>query len=62
LSTYLARLANVICTANETEIRSDVTLGGRLIIEHAGNLVVSYAPFEHIERGARNRHRRHDAG
>ena len=53
MSADLARFAHVICAANESDIRSDSTLGGKLIIEHAGNLEVSYAPFEHIQRGAR---------
>lgn len=53
MSVYLARFADVIRTASEAAIRSDVTLGGRLIAEKAGNLTISYAPFEHIERGAR---------
>ena len=45
--------SDAIRAANESDIRSDVTLGGKLIIEQAENLVVSYAPFDHIERGAR---------
>jgi hypothetical protein len=53
LSAYLARFAHVICTANESDIRSNVTLGGRLIIECACNLEASREPFEHIEQGVR---------
>jgi len=53
LSIYLARFARSICAASAFDIRSDVTLGGKLIIEQVGNLEVSYAPFEHIEREAR---------
>jgi len=53
LSAYLTRFAEIICAANEPTIRSDVTLGGQLVIERSGNLTISYAPFEHIQRGAR---------
>ena len=48
LSDYLARFADVICAANESTIRSDVTLGDQLVVERSGNLTISYAPFEHI--------------
>ena len=53
MSTYLTRFAEIICATNDTAIRSDVTLGGQLVIEQSGNLTISYAPFEHIQRGAR---------
>jgi hypothetical protein len=52
-SAHLTRFAPILTAASEDAIRGDVTLGGQLVIERAGDLVVSYAPFEHIELSAR---------
>src|SRR5579883_3166075 len=49
----LQRFASVITEATESEITSDVTLGGRLLLANQHPLTISYAPFEHIQRGAR---------
>jgi hypothetical protein len=43
----------VLTSAAEAEIRADVTLGSRLVLSQSGSLVVSYAPFEHIQRCAK---------
>ena len=53
MSLHLDRLADLICSVSEKDVRSDVTLGGRLVLSSAGQLVVSYAPFEYIQYGAR---------
>lgn len=53
MSPHIDSFADLICGATENDIRSDVTLAGRLVLSSAGPLVVSYAPFEHIQRGAR---------
>lgn len=53
MSVHLNRYAKIICESDEVTIRSDVTLGGQLIIEQSGKLTVSYAPFEHVKRTAR---------
>ncbi|BCM81591.1 hypothetical protein [Methylobacterium indicum] len=53
MSDFLARFAPVITAASEAEIREDPTLSGRLVIGSAGDLTVSYAPFEHVVPTAR---------
>jgi hypothetical protein len=53
LSELLSRFRNLITSASEQEIRADVTLGRRLLIDEAGPITISYAPSEHIQRGAR---------
>ncbi|TGS19046.1 hypothetical protein EN852_001600 [Mesorhizobium sp. M2E.F.Ca.ET.209.01.1.1] len=53
MSAKLALYSSVIRSTHEAALRSDVTLGGRLLLERSGDLVISYAPFEHIEREAR---------
>lgn len=53
MSAHLARFASTIRSASEAEIRAEVTLGGRLTMDKAGDVTVSYAPFEHVQRGAR---------
>jgi len=50
---HVNRFAESIRNATENDIRSDVTLNGRLVLNSAGPLVISYAPFEHIQHGAR---------
>jgi hypothetical protein len=52
VSELLARHATTILAASEAELRADVTLGGKLIMDRAGNIKISYAPFEHIQRTA----------
>ncbi|MET4320346.1 hypothetical protein [Bradyrhizobium sp. RT5a] len=49
----LQRFANLIRDAHESEIAADVTLGGRLLLAQQHPLSISYAPFEHIQHGAR---------
>jgi len=53
LSFLFDRYASIISNASEAEIRSDATLGSRLLLSQSGNITVSYAPFEHIEHGAK---------
>ena len=53
MSAHLTRFADFICAADDYAIRSDVTLGGGLVLERSGNLTVSYAATEHVQRGAR---------
>ncbi|MBJ6127386.1 hypothetical protein [Microvirga splendida] len=52
MSTLLDRFADMITACSEDEIRADVTLDGRLILDQEGPLTVSYAPIEHIQQEA----------
>jgi hypothetical protein len=47
------QFASLLTSVGEAEIRADVTLGSRLVLSQSGSLVISYAPFEHIQRGAK---------
>jgi hypothetical protein len=47
------RFADVIMGASESEIAADVTLNGRLLLAQENSLSISYAPFDHIQHGAR---------
>lgn len=47
------RFAELLKHATELDLQSDVTLGGRLVLNSADNLKISYAPFDYIERSAR---------
>ncbi|MCA1397461.1 hypothetical protein [Bradyrhizobium sp. BRP56] len=49
----LQRFASLITEVHESEIAADVTLGGRLLLAQQQPLAISYAPFEHIQHGAR---------
>jgi hypothetical protein len=53
MSKFLEQFRSAIVSASEEEIRKDVTLKGQLILDRAGDLTVSYSPFEHIQFGAR---------
>jgi hypothetical protein len=50
---HLERFVGLITHATEIELAADVTLEGRLLIAHQQPIAISYAPFEHIQRGAR---------
>jgi len=52
-SAHLVRFADSIRSATLDEIKADPTLGGRLHLDGSGPLTISYAPFEHIQHGAR---------
>ncbi|MFZ2155602.1 MAG: hypothetical protein WAV72_05720 [Bradyrhizobium sp.] len=52
-SGLLPRFADILRTATEPEIAADVTLSGRLLLVQESLLSISYAPFEHIQLGAR---------
>jgi hypothetical protein len=47
------RFRERIAGASESEIRSDPTLRGRLLLAHKGPVTVSYAPFDYVTMGAR---------
>src|SRR5262249_5163349 len=49
----LGRMAGLITSVSETELASDPTLGGRLVLSRAGDLNICYAPFEFIQRSAK---------
>jgi hypothetical protein len=49
----LSRFAPDVVAASENELRTDVTLGGKLSLGREGRLEVCYAPFEHVGRAAR---------
>ena len=53
MSQLFDRYAPIIANASEAEIRSDVTLRSRLLLSRSKDIVVSYAPFEYIEQGAK---------
>ncbi len=50
---HIRIFAPAILSSEEAAIASDPTLDGRLTIHAAGGLEVSYAPFEHVQAGAR---------
>jgi hypothetical protein len=52
-SAWLARFAADIAAATEAQLRSDITLGGKLLLGSEGRLQVCYAPFEHVGEAAR---------
>jgi hypothetical protein len=47
------RFRPTILAASETEIRSDPTLAGRLVMARTGSMEIAYAPFDHVNVGAR---------
>ena len=49
----LERFASTLTSSSEADIRSDVTLGSRLILAQSQSVAISYAPFEHIQYGAK---------
>jgi hypothetical protein len=49
----IGRFSELLKSIAEGDIISDVTLGGRLVLDQAGSLSIHYAPFDHIQRGAR---------
>jgi hypothetical protein len=49
----LSQFSSILTSSSDAEIRSDVTLGSRLIIDKFDSLTISYAPFEHIQYGAK---------
>jgi hypothetical protein len=49
----LSKFAPDVAAASESELRLDITLGGKLLIGREGRLEVCYAPFEHVGRTAR---------
>jgi hypothetical protein len=49
----LTQYADILIAASEAALAADVTLRGQPVMGRSGDLVVSYAPFEHIQRGAR---------
>lgn len=53
MSDLFAKYAPLLVQSTEADITADPTLGTKLIIDRTGDLTVSYAPFEHIQRSAR---------
>lgn len=53
MQSYIERFSPAIMAAGERDAALDPTLGGRLLIHQERGLQVSYAPFEHVQRGAR---------
>lgn len=53
MSNLFNRYAPAILNASEADLRADVTLGGALLIEQDGPIAINYAPFEHIQNGAK---------
>ena len=51
--TLLDRFLPILISSSEADIRSDVTLGGKLLISNSENVTINYAPFEHIQHGAK---------
>ena len=49
----LTQVLDVLMKSTEAEISADVTVGGRLLMAQSGSLSMSYAPFDHIQEGAR---------
>jgi hypothetical protein len=49
----LERFSSILTSSSEGDIRADVTLGSRLVIVQSQGVVISYAPFEHIQHGAK---------
>jgi hypothetical protein len=53
MDSLLHRFAQDILAATPTQIGSDPTLGGRLVLEREGAITVAYAPFEYVNPAAR---------
>lgn len=53
MSNLFNRYAPAILKASEADLRADVTLGGALLIDQDGPIAINYAPFEHIQKGAK---------
>jgi len=53
MENHPARFAPVLTAASESEIRSDVTLRGKLVLGSAGGMTVSWAPFDYVNQAAR---------
>lgn len=49
----LSCFRSIIAAATEAEIQADPTLASKLAMSTSGAMVISYAPFEHIQRSAR---------
>lgn len=49
----LPRFADIVTSVTEREIEADVTLNGRLLLAEQNTLSISYAPFDHIQHGAK---------
>ena len=49
----LQRYSDIIIGASEHELRSDPSLGGRLVLTSEGEITISYAPFDYITSNAK---------
>lgn len=52
-SALLDRFTPLLTSISESDLQADSTLGGRLALAASEGVTISYAPFDHIERGAR---------
>ncbi|BBE72987.1 hypothetical protein [Oharaeibacter diazotrophicus] len=53
MDSLLPKFAPLLAAATASDITSDPTLSGRLVLETAGPIQVSYAPFDHLNPAAR---------
>lgn len=53
MPSLIGRFRSVLLAAADEELRADPTLGGKLVLERDDRIVVSYAPFDHIQQSAR---------
>lgn len=49
----LTDFADLLLSVTEADLVADSTLGGRLILDRSEGITVCYAPFEHVQSGAR---------
>lgn len=53
MASLIGRFTPVLLAAADEELRADPTLGGKLVLECDGRIMVSYAPFDHVQESAR---------
>jgi hypothetical protein len=53
MESLLSRFAETIVAATSTDITSDPSLGGRLVLDRSEPFTVTYAPFDYINTNAR---------
>ena len=53
MENLLPRFAEIIAATSQTELQSDPSLGGRLVLDRQDPFCVTYAPFDHVNRNAR---------
>ncbi|MPR06296.1 hypothetical protein [Microvirga tunisiensis] len=53
MENLLPRFAEIIAAASQTEIQSDPSLGGHLVLDRQDPFCVTYAPFDYVNSRAR---------